>query len=322
MKALSLIVTFGALSVCAHPSPPQSAEHSLEFRNAEFNETLALQEDVEKNPPEKRFFGAIINVVFTIAEPFFPVEVGLLKFVGNSVNLGVQCIGFATGATSGTDCIIAAADLTLNGYMVAAAVNEANGIDKRFENSTFVAAPYMVFHNGVPGTADFQDLIRNRLNDTHWVHIASSSKYSNLDQQLHIKHADKSVLGPSSRSKPVFHVRVNTTMTSGLKRNEGSVNGLVFDYLWDEGNESLARQFMDSGAEDVGNDLGFAISGWMEENSSEANCASLAAGSVDDNGDSDPPVINRALAAYGWNNQAFQFNGRAGGWIDQCGGPF
>ncbi|PKK41261.1 hypothetical protein CI102_15141 [Trichoderma harzianum] len=297
-----------ALSICAHPSPPQPAEHSLEFRNAEFNETLALQENAEKNPPEKRFFGAIINVVFTIAEPFFPVEVGLLKFVGNSVNLGVQCIGFATGATSGTDCIIAAADLALNGYMVAAAHVRGRAVQ--------------VFHNGVPGTADFQDLIRNRLNDTHWVHIASSSKYSNLDQQLHIKHADKSVLGPSSRSKPVFHVRVNTTMTSGLKRNEGSVNGLVFDYLWDEGNESLARQFMDSGAEDVGNDLGFAISGWMEENSSEANCASLAAGSVDDNGDSDPPVINRALAAYGWNNQAFQFNGRAGGWIDQCGGPF
>lgn len=65
------------------------------------------------------------------------------------------------------------------------------------------------------------------------------------------------------------------------------------------------------------NTVGSEVANWMEENTSEANCAvpgieiATHGGSTIINGD-------KGVIAYGWNNQPFNFNGRAGGWVDSC----
>lgn len=57
----------------------------------------------------------------------------------------------------------------------------------------------------------------------------------------------------------------------------------------------------------------------MEDNKSEANCA-VPAIQLSSHGGSSRINGDKGIIAYGWNNQAFNFNGRAGGWVDSCVG--
>jgi hypothetical protein len=66
--------------------------------------------DGNSTPLEKRGISEFITFALDVAEVFVPVAAGLFKFIGTSINLGVQCLGFAAGVTSHIDCIFAAAD--------------------------------------------------------------------------------------------------------------------------------------------------------------------------------------------------------------------
>jgi hypothetical protein len=293
--------------------------------NQNITSDLAMR-DGNSTPLEERSLLDFILFAVDVAEIFLPVQAGLLKFIGNSINLGVQCLGYAAGITKGLDCIFAAADIAFQGYSITAAVAaEHNGINKRDGSNSTVPAyipPHLEFHIGHPHSPEFAHTIRNGLNDTVWIHMATSTKHHPVVHTIHVKHADKSVLGPEPRSEPVFHVRATEQlhMTSTSKRNEGTKNGLVFDYLWDQG-VPAEKELKGGSVVREGDILGSEIAHWMEVHSSEANCASLAILQAQGPGEGTnlPRIaLNRGLAAFGWNNAPFNFNGRAGGWISQC----
>jgi hypothetical protein len=240
--------------------------------------------------------------------------------------LGELCLGFAAGVTNHIDCIFAAADAAFQGYeLTAAIVGDHDGINKRDGSNSTVPAfipPHLEFHIGHPHSPEFAHTIRNGLNDTVWIRMATSTKHHPFVHTIHVKHADKSVLGPEPRSEPVFHVRATEQlhMTSTSKRNEGTVNGLVFDYLWDQG-VPAETELTGGSLMTQADTLGSEIANWMEAHSSEANCATLAILQAQGPGEGTnlPRIaLNRGLAAFGWNNKAFGFDGRAGGWISQC----
>ena len=84
------------------------------------------------------------------------------------------------------------------------------------------------------------------------------------------------------------------------------------DYLWTNGDKSLWNQL---GGKSQANNLGSTIADYMENSDSQASCA--VPGVQQSNGKY--AGEDQGVLAYGWNNHAFKFNGRSGGWLDSCG---
>ncbi|KIJ45396.1 hypothetical protein M422DRAFT_46830 [Sphaerobolus stellatus SS14] len=102
---------------------------------------------------------------------------------------------------------------------------------------------------------------------------------------------------------------------AGLKeREEADSYGLVSDYLWRHNNPTVWQTFHDNINPDT---MGSTLANWMENNNAEVSCA-VPVETVAGVGGSSQVLGNRGIVAYGWNDQAYGFNGRAGGWVDGC----
>lgn len=86
----------------------------------------------------------------------------------------------------------------------------------------------------------------------------------------------------------------------------------MVDYLWTNGDNSL---WNDLGGKSQADTLGSTIAVAMDNSDSDASCA--VPGIQQPNGNY--AGEDQGVLAYGWNNQPFGFNGRSGGWLDDCG---
>lgn len=94
---------------------------------------------------------------------------------------------------------------------------------------------------------------------------------------------------------------------------EDNDNSVVVDYLWDNSQQADWSKLHNEHISNNGGDLGSITANWMEENSAEATCASVGVQiPVSEGSPTIQAEVHRVLD-YGWNNQPFRFNSRAGG---------
>lgn len=161
-------------------------------------------------------------------------------------------------------------------------------------------------------------------NGTDFIHIATTYRNGSAQYTIHYRRAHPDDLGrPNDGTYHQVRVapagtNVNGSSSDATKRAEDDVSGVVMDYLWQQGSDALwtdtyydTHTFDQTAASD--------ITSWMEQNQAEATCATII---IESNG---PPneqpwggAEDSGVLAFGWNNKAFGFNGRAGGWIDEC----
>jgi hypothetical protein len=165
-------------------------------------------------------------------------------------------------------------------------------------------------------------VIRNEFefNGNHtFRHVATVYRHDVETHQLFYRHAHPDDLGKENDGT-YHHIRANYTGSppsdAVSRRAESNMDHVVGDYLWKDGDSTL---FNDIHNEDnIVGDVGTGLANWMEQNNSEASCASIRTFVSVSEGGKIPKYEDQGVFAYGWNDKPFGFNGRAGGWIDQC----
>jgi hypothetical protein len=153
-----------------------------------------------------------------------------------------------------------------------------------------------------------------------WSHIATVSYNGTALHHIMHRLASADDLGHENNGS-FHHLRAQSPQSMSKKRDEDNVGGVVADYIFKDGNQGdweLAIDTdapRDAGAEattvEMGNEMGQHLGNWMLDNGVEATCASILTQNEFD-------LEDQAVAAYGWNNAPFNFNGRSGGWINGC----
>lgn len=145
-----------------------------------------------------------------------------------------------------------------------------------------------------------------------WLHIATL--YSGDNPTFHISHrlAHPEDLG-KEHNGAYHHVRASPVAAKGAqKRAEANAGGIVADYLWNDAHEDIWEDvyFDTTNADGLAGD---ALSSNMWNGGWEVSCASVfeTKGELTDDAD-------EGLVGFGWNNQPFGWNGRAGEWLNDC----
>jgi hypothetical protein len=113
----------------------------------------------------------------------------------------------------------------------------------------------------------------------------------------------------------------NITDTDIAKRAEVNDDGVVMDYLWEQGNQDLwTDTFFD--ASDFDQVAASTAASFLIDNQSEVSCADVIVadeGSSSEQGFEEPE--DTGIVAFGWNNAPFSFDGRSAGWLADCSNP-
>jgi hypothetical protein len=179
-------------------------------------------------------------------------------------------------------------------------------------------------------------MLFNRHNGT-FAHVYTRT-YNNTSQ-VDVYHRRVNDLGEGDDDGRYHNLRAfHGSVKGNFKRSESSDNGVVMDYLYDEGdqgvfntlneehvpyaeaaaNEAIVSAFPANKCCVSGTDVQFTIrqSVFMDSGADGAiaTCASPFV--------LDPSNVFhfgvRGVLAFGWNNQPFKFNGRAKGWVEGC----
>lgn len=116
-------------------------------------------------------------------------------------------------------------------------------------------------------------------------------------------------------TEEMMHILKSDLSKSLSEREENNVQGLVTDYIWKNNDQTVWQEF-----HDYSYNSGDTVAGWMEDHNSEASCAVPIRYSVVSEGYYGKLYGDQGVIAYGWNNKPYGFNGRAGTWINECGG--
>ncbi|KAB8349680.1 hypothetical protein FH972_023696 [Carpinus fangiana] len=98
------------------------------------------------------------------------------------------------------------------------------------------------------------------------------------------------------------------------KRLEKRTYKVVSDYLWKNNGQGNWQAMHD--AVNV-NDMAYKSGKYFQDNNLEAGCL-VPIGTVGSHGGSSTFNVDQGVLAYGWNDKPFDFDGRSGGWINQC----
>ena len=220
------------------------------------------------------------------------------------------------------DCIFGVADTVFSYFLIQFALTDLrNG--KRDVNEHGRAynqdGSYLVAHVAIANGSTLHHAYTGSTNDSDWTHVATS--YTAQGQPMHSLHYR--LASPEDLGRPnngdYHHIRAQhisndaSNSSSHSRRSDRASNGgVVADYLWTNGDKSLWNQL---GGKSQANNLGSTIADYMENSNSQASCA--VPGVQQSNGKY--AGEDQGVLAYGWNNHAFKFNGRSGGWLDSCG---
>jgi hypothetical protein len=194
---------------------------------------------------------------------------------------------------------------------------------RNMTDGTFMASHFPLPSNG----STLHSVVRTRANADQWAHVATRFSASG-DALHHVYHrlASAEDLG-SPNTGSTHHLRVQQATVASPKNNStimarddsSNSHGVVGEYLWEDNDKSTWQDIHNAceGTYENQCDLGSVLANDFETNNIEAGCAvpSITKGSGSYVG------TDKAVFAYGWNNSPFQFKGRLGGWLNQCGGP-
>lgn len=166
-------------------------------------------------------------------------------------------------------------------------------------------------------------------NSTDFLHIATIYRDGVATFTLHYRRAHPDDLGTENngdyhhaRAVPVIH-NTTTDRDGGVDaRAEVNDGGVVMDYLWKNGNGELwADTFAWAGADRFDQAAASTTAHFMQDQKAEVSCADVIVSydSANEQGWEGPEDVG--IVAFGWNNQPFGFNGRSGGWLNDCSNP-
>jgi hypothetical protein len=297
----------------------QESEYRLTKR-FQFPRTLASH-GLEKRVDIIALAGFFITAT---AEALFPVQVGVYSWVGSIWNTTTRCL------ESSFDCLFGVADSVFGVWRSFFTFNR--GINKRGDGKPLVYAMtareddprgvHWEFHVPVGNHTRFIQVIRNQFKfDGNYTFQHVATVYRNDIETHHVLHrfAHPDDLGKENDGN-YHHLRAQVsgaqTNSSNQKRAESDMDHVVGDYLWRDGNSAIFNDIKNENT--IGNDIGSNLANWMEENNSEATCASIRTFVPVSEGGPVPEYEDQGVFAYGWNDSPFNFAGRAGSWVDQC----
>lgn len=146
-------------------------------------------------------------------------------------------------------------------------------------------------------------------------HLATVYQKGVKTLSLHHRFAHPDDLGHENDGS-FHHIRALPDSETVVARVEKKSNHVVGDYLWRHGNSELFNDIHNE--KNIGNAIGSSLANWMEKSNSEATCASIRTYVKVSEGGPVPRYENQGVFAYGWNDKPFNFQGKAGSWIEQC----
>ncbi|KAJ7910053.1 hypothetical protein B0H13DRAFT_617467 [Mycena leptocephala] len=269
---------------------------------------------------------------------------GLYKLVDNIFSIPKQCDG-----QNQWDCLIQVGNTVVSyftlGYQVYdAAAQSSRALDgvPTYGIASFADGSFVHAHIPLPsgnGTALRHGVIAAHKNNfqnvktgqhSEWLHIATrhAPDGTAVHKMFH-RLASTADLGRNN-TMSAQHIRVqaadvphpnDTTIRGNSKRADDSATsyGLVGEYLWQENDKSLWDDLHTAceGSFEGECTMGGYLASDLESRTAMASCAvpGVAKGSGSYSG------VDHGVFAYGWNNKPFEFKGRLGGWLDNCGAP-
>lgn len=170
-----------------------------------------------------------------------------------------------------------------------------------------------------------RDLSITRPNLKTWAHVAT--RYTDDGMPLHsIYHrlvSDEDLGRPNDGTS--HHLIVQTANLTApwekktrlnARADSSNSHGVVGEYLWQNNDNSLWGDLHNACSGTLENqcDLGSSLANKFESEQSEVGCAVPGVAK----GDGSYAGLDSGLFAYGWNDKAFDFQGRAGSWLDGC----
>ena len=224
------------------------------------------------------------------------------------------------------DCIFGAVDTAFAYFLTQFAFADIrHPNDKRNLNEYGKAynqdGSYIIAHIAVANGSTLHQANTGSSNSSDWIHVATSyTAQGQPTHSLHYRLALPEDLGRFNngdyhhiRAQPINNDDASNNSSAHSRRNDESIEGgVVVDYLWTNGDNSL---WNDLGGKSKADTLGSTIADYMENSDSDASCAVPAIQQSNGNYAGE----DQGVLAYGWNNQPFRFNGRSGGWLDGCG---
>jgi hypothetical protein len=219
---------------------------------------------------------------------------------------------------SKTDCVFGALDILADFFTD---VYSWSNLRKRtvdgvtvFGSHTLSSGTTINSHIPVTNGTSFYHALTAMPNDGSFQHVASAVLPNGTAKHIWYRVASAQDLGRENDGS-YNHVRVASptyNQTSSEKRKETNDDGVVADYLWNNNNE----QMWDSVSGVAGDTMGSMAANYMEENELIASCwVPILNGPATGNQDWG---ADHGVVAFGWNNQPFDFDGRSGGWLDEC----
>jgi hypothetical protein len=167
---------------------------------------------------------------------------------------------------------------------------------------------------------------RDANNGTEWERYATYYWDEEESQYLKYRQAHATDLGHENDGS-FHHFRAeDSEQIKALRRSPHSLNrrlsrrafGVVTDYLWKNNND---KGMWDELHKTVNKgDLAQKVAGYLENNKQGASCLTIVDRVCTRGGCSDWSRMNNGVIAYGWDNNHFNFNGRAGTWAEKCKG--
>lgn len=260
------------------------------------------------------FAGAFLRAT---AAAVFPVQVGVYTWSGAIWSTAKKCF------ESTFDCLFGIADAVFGvwrtAFVPAATKRDVNGHLVYASTAVDRNDVHWNFHVPFDNHTRLIHVLRNnfKYDGNHtFTHVATVYRKGLHTHSLYHRFAHPEDLGHENDGS--FHqIRALPSTASNItKRVEKDIDHVVGDYIWKDGNSQFFNDIHNE--KNLANDIGSTIANWMEENNSQATCASIRTWIPVSEGSSVPEYENQGVFAYGSNDKPFDFKGRSGSWIDQC----
>lgn len=160
-----------------------------------------------------------------------------------------------------------------------------------------------------------------------WTHVATLHHADSTEShRMFYRFAHPDDLGRPNNGQE-HHLRVQSASlphpgSNSLKMRDliKDVDGVIGEYLYEENDKAPWNDLHDACKGTYMNQcgLGASLANNLETQQVEAGCAVPGVAGRSSNSYTG---LNKGVFAYGWNNKPFDFQGRAGGWLDGCGTP-
>ncbi|KZW03435.1 hypothetical protein EXIGLDRAFT_828364 [Exidia glandulosa HHB12029] len=305
--------------------------------NATSHDLARAIADAEEQELEKR---GLIKFIFGLGLPLLGVSGQTAMAVGGIVEAGFGAAIKCRGAVFTFDCLDAVADTAMavwdSGFLPNNGIpNNGNPLPAHPDRRALVQYSYDFTHarTGLKASVVHTQhlplgnhttigaMLMARSNASEWAQ-AYTREYSGTHRVVVTHRRINAATEEGDDNGTLHQLRAvhSTIRTGASKRVEESDEGVVLDYLWNDASQTQwnidHQSDQSTFASRAGNTM---YDTFVDGNNNDIIASCCTVGSFDPAaGEGSFELENEGVMAFGWNNQPFGFNGRAGGWVSGC----